>query len=70
MLSALQKVLRGEPADGLAMSFPPPVAQLIGFRPVEVGAGRTVFQLEVRQDRHANPMGTLHGGILCDLADA
>jgi uncharacterized protein (TIGR00369 family) len=20
--------------------------------------------------RHANPMGTLHGGILCDVADA
>jgi uncharacterized protein (TIGR00369 family) len=22
------------------------------------------------QERHANPMGTLHGGILCDIADA
>ena len=22
------------------------------------------------QPRHANPMGTLHGGILCDIADA
>ncbi len=21
-------------------------------------------------ERHANPMGTLHGGILCDVADA
>jgi uncharacterized protein (TIGR00369 family) len=21
-------------------------------------------------DRHANPMGMLHGGVLCDLADA
>jgi len=20
--------------------------------------------------RHANPMGTLHGGVICDLADA
>lgn len=20
--------------------------------------------------RHANPMGTLHGGVLCDIADA
>ena len=21
-------------------------------------------------ERHANPMGTLHGGVLCDIADA
>jgi uncharacterized protein (TIGR00369 family) len=24
----------------------------------------------VAGERHSNPMGTLHGGILCDLADA
>jgi uncharacterized protein (TIGR00369 family) len=24
----------------------------------------------VAEARHANPMGTLHGGILCDIADA
>ncbi|MBV8718097.1 MAG: PaaI family thioesterase [Chloroflexi bacterium] len=49
---------------------PPPVARLIGFEPVELASGRAVFQLEVDSARHANPMGTLHGGILCDLADA
>jgi uncharacterized protein (TIGR00369 family) len=27
------------------------------------------MELEVT-DQHANPMGTVHGGILCDLADA
>ena len=49
---------------------PPPVAQLIGFRPVNVEPGRTVFELQTDLERHANPMGTVHGGILCDLADA
>ena len=49
---------------------PPPIAQLIGFEPVELEPGRAVFQLEVDPARHANPMGTLHGGVLCDLADA
>ncbi len=24
----------------------------------------------VAEERHSNPMGTIHGGILCDLADA
>jgi uncharacterized protein (TIGR00369 family) len=48
---------------------PPPVGDLIGFRIVEVEPGRAVFVLDAGP-RHANPMGTLHGGILCDLADA
>ena len=28
-----------------------------------------VFEMEAGP-QHANPMGTLHGGILCDIADA
>ncbi len=48
---------------------PPPVAQLVGLRMVQVELGRAVMQLEASK-RHANPMGTLHGGIVCDLADA
>ncbi len=47
----------------------PPIAVLIGFRPVSFGGGEAAF--EMRADRrHHNPMGTVHGGILCDLADA
>jgi uncharacterized protein (TIGR00369 family) len=49
--------------------IPPPVAELIGLEVVERGEGETVFKLEA-EERHSNPMGTLHGGILCDLADA
>jgi uncharacterized protein (TIGR00369 family) len=47
----------------------PPIAELIGFELVSSGEGEAVFSLEA-DGRHANPMGTLHGGILCDLADA
>jgi uncharacterized protein (TIGR00369 family) len=46
----------------------PPVADLGGFRLVEADVGRAVMEMEASR-RHANPMGTLHGGILCDLAD-
>ena len=52
------------------MTLPPPVATLIGFEPVSVERGAAVFHLEARRETHANPMGTLHGGILCDVADA
>lgn len=47
----------------------PPVAQLIGFILVEAEADRAVFAFTA-SERHTNPMGTLHGGILCDIADA
>jgi uncharacterized protein (TIGR00369 family) len=45
------------------------VAKLIGFSLTEAGEGRAVVTLEAGP-QHANPMGTLHGGILCDIADA
>src|SRR5438309_873179 len=51
-----------------ATHVPPPVAELIGFTVTEVAGGRSVVLLPAQQ-RHFNPMGTVHGGILCDIAD-
>ena len=51
------------------MRIPPPVAELIGLEAARVENGEAVMELEAGE-RHSNPMGTLHGGILCDLADA
>ena len=46
-----------------------PIAELIGFRIDEIKAGCAVASLR-SGPQHANPMGTLHGSVLCDLADA
>src|SRR5258708_28638522 len=46
-----------------------PVARLIGFEAKDIAAGRATVVLAAGP-QHANPMGTLHGGILCDIADA
>lgn len=46
-----------------------PIAELIGFRVEEMSGGRAVGSMQ-SGPQHANPMGTLHGGVLCDLADA
>ncbi len=62
MLETIEKVRRGEIP-------PPPVAGLIGFTLSAVEPGRAVVEFTA-EPRHANPMGTLHGGILCDVADA
>src|SRR5271154_1964225 len=46
-----------------------PVARLIGFEAKEIGDGKATVTLKTGP-QHANPMGTLHGGILCDIADS
>jgi uncharacterized protein (TIGR00369 family) len=46
-----------------------PVARLVGFEAKEIGGGTATVTL-LAGPQHANPMGTLHGGILCDIADA
>jgi uncharacterized protein (TIGR00369 family) len=45
-----------------------PVGELIGFSVPEAGDGRAVVTL-ASGPRHLNPERTLHGGILCDIAD-
>jgi len=46
-----------------------PIARLIGFEVKDIAGGRATVVLAAGP-QHANPMGTLHGGILCDIADA
>ena|SRR5207247_476432 len=48
---------------------PPAIARLIGFDLVSVKPGEARVEFQAT-DANANPMGTLHGGILCDIADA
>jgi uncharacterized protein (TIGR00369 family) len=55
----------------LSSKFKPqdmPVGRLIGFEVKESAEGRSVVTLSAGP-QHANPMVTLHGGILCDIAD-
>lgn len=47
----------------------PPIAQLLGMRVVSAGEGRATAEMHAG-DRHWNPMGGVHGGVFCDLADA
>lgn len=60
-LQDLEQMLRGAVP-------PPPIAQLLGLQLTSVELGRVVIELDASA-RHANPMGTLHGGVICDLSD-
>ena len=62
MLKHIQEMLRkGAPKV--------PIATLIGFQLTKIGDGTSVIEFEATE-RHANPVGTLHGGVFCDIADA
>ena len=62
MLDLIRMVQKGELP-------PPPIATLIGFTIRSIEPGHAVMEMEAGP-QHANPMGTVHGGVLCDLADA
>ncbi|AXI09295.1 PaaI family thioesterase [Oceanobacillus zhaokaii] len=61
-LERIKKMMTGEIPGA-------PVAQVLGFKVVEAEEGRVVIEIEASERLH-NPMGTLHGGILGDIADA
>jgi uncharacterized protein (TIGR00369 family) len=58
------------PAEGSRFIYPPTIAKTLGFRLMEVGLGTATMELMADTEIHANPMGTIHGGVLCDIADA
>jgi len=45
-----------------------PIGELLGMRAVLVKRDEAVVELDVTP-AHANPLGTLHGGVFCDVAD-
>ena len=47
----------------------PPIADLMGFRGVEVAPGRAVFEL-TPGPQHYNPIGSVHGGVALTLLDS
>ena len=57
------------PNPRFTATAPPAVAKLIGFRLVEFSGGEATVKLN-SGPQHYNPMGTVHGGVLCDIADA
>jgi uncharacterized protein (TIGR00369 family) len=64
----------GEPGDKTATEiarepFPAPIGRLLGLTLIYPERGRSVIEFDA-DERFANPMGTLHGGVLCDIADA
>ena len=62
MVDGMERMLRGE-------LLPPAAATKIGMRLASFAPGEAVVELDADAS-HANPMGTVQGGILAAIADA
>ncbi|MCU1597057.1 MAG: thioesterase family protein [Glaciihabitans sp.] len=48
---------------------PPPIVNLMNMRAVAAEVGRVTFTCEPNES-HYNPIGTVHGGLVCTLLDS
>lgn len=62
MLDYLQGVVQGK-------NPPPPITEIIGFRLASIERGQSLIEMDV-DERHSNPFAGVHGGLICDIADA
>ena len=72
----LEVAARGREMDGLEFIRaliagavpPPPIVQLMRFQAVSADAGTVTFTCEPDESMY-NPLGTVHGGLVCSLLD-
>ncbi len=72
ILSFLQAQLKGtlKPGDVTHMNYPTPISQLLGFHLVAIDEGTATLEMDVDASIHGNQQGTVHGGLITELADA
>ncbi|WP_266367610.1 PaaI family thioesterase [Tellurirhabdus rosea] len=61
-LAYLQSIIDGQNPTA-------PIGQALGFEPVSVEDGKAVFAV-VPAEYHYNPIGLVHGGLVCTLCDS
>ena len=72
VLEYLQKSLAGTLSDGdtTHMQYPTSISQTLKIRIVEVNLGTATVEIDASPEGHGNQQGTVHGGLMCELADA
>jgi len=72
VLSFLELQLSGSlPGDATThMRYPTAISQLLDIRIVAVAEAFAAVEIHACPERHGNQQGTVHGGLMCELADA
>lgn len=59
------------PADATTeMKYPTAISKLLGFRIAGIDKAYACLEMDADADIHGNQQGTVHGGLLSELADA
>lgn len=71
-LEFLRRQLDGSLPAGATtgMRYPTAISKTLGFRITEIDVGYAKVELDANAEIHGNQQGTVHGGMLCELADA
>ncbi|SMC29203.1 uncharacterized domain 1-containing protein [Andreprevotia lacus DSM 23236] len=72
VLDYLRRLLAGEltPGERTHLYYPTAISRLLGLRIVAVDYGIAELEIDADPQLHGNQQGTVHGGLLCELADA
>lgn len=72
VLDYLQRHIAGElaPGDATHMRYPTAISRTLAMRVVEIGQGTATVEIDADIEIHGNQQGTVHGGLICELADA
>jgi uncharacterized protein (TIGR00369 family) len=61
---------RLEPGDRTHLRYPTAISTLLGIELMSIGLREATVQISADAVIHGNQQGTVHGGLLCELADA
>lgn len=72
VLAYLQHELAGTLTDDMQtyMRYPTPISRLLNMRITAVETGTATIAIEADAALHGNQQGTVHGGLITELADA
>jgi len=72
VLEYLRRQLAGalEDGDTTHMRYPTAIATTLGMRVTGIGDGTATVEIEADAGVHGNQQGTVHGGLISELADA
>lgn len=71
ILDYLIKVVNNENVDEFTtyQIYPTAISKTLGFQITNVASGEAKVSINADADIHGNQQGTIHGGLLCELAD-
>ncbi len=72
ILEYIYKMIKGNLDENhrTFMIYPTAISKTLGFKITKIDEGAATIEVEADPLKHGNQQGTVHGGFLCELADA